>query len=413
MRRALVFAATLSACSFTRSSSEFTCSVTADCEGGRVCEQGFCVVAAADALPPDAPLFTCTDWTPAPRHFDPCMIPLPKDQPLVLDMPGVYTYDTTTGMLADPNAAPIEVESGTVAAGHVLSVSSLTIAAGTTLRVTGDAPLIIAAWADMTIAGAIDAGSKPGSLGPGANPTECATHAATRGGNSGDGGGGSGGGGFRGAGGNGGDGDQSGPAPNGIGGAAVAQPLLLGGCPGAAGGVGDTLEGAGGAGGGAIQLTAQQSIMLAGSVNAGGQGGGGAVGDGGNGGSGGGGGGSGGMIGIETPTLTVTTGAFVTANGGGGGQAGGGRNGNGINGAPGEDGTAAIGRPLGGNVNMNNAGGRGGAGSGGAILVGGVGQDSVEDGGGGGGGGAGYIVILSANATITGATISPAQQAPL
>lgn len=407
MNRALGLALVLSACSFPRSSSEFTCSITADCEGGRVCKEGFCVVGQDDAfVPPDVPLFTCTDWMPAPRHFDPCMIPLPTEQPLVLDMAGIYTYDTTTGELADPNGAPIAVNNGMVTAGHVLSVSSLTVGTGATLRVTGGTPLIIASWTDMTIAGAIDAGSKPDSPGAGSNPTACDAHVATRGGSDLDGGGGSGGGGFRGAGGNGGDGDPSGPAPNGIGGTAVAQPLLLGGCPGAAGGVGETLEGAAGAGGGAIQLTARQSIMIAGSVNAGGQGGGGAVGNGGNGGSGGGGGGSGGMVGIETPALTVAVGAFVTANGGGGGQGGAG-----ANGAPGQDGTAAIGRPLGGNV--NNAAGAGGQGSGNGVLVGGVGQNSTENGGGGGGGGAGYIVIQSANATVTGATISPPQQAPL
>ena len=101
---------------------------------------------------------------------------------------------TTTGELADPNGVPIAVANGMVSAGHVLSVSSLTVGAGATLRATGGAPLIIASWTDMTIAGAIDAGSKPDSRGAGSNPTECDAHVATRGGSDLDGGGGSGGG---------------------------------------------------------------------------------------------------------------------------------------------------------------------------------------------------------------------------
>jgi hypothetical protein len=139
----------------------------------------------------------------------------------------------------------------------------------------------------------------------------------------------------------------------------------------------------GGAGGGAIQLVAAESIAieLTGVVAAGG---GGADGNSAN----GPGGGSGGAILLEAPTVSVA--GILAVNGGGGGQGSGSSGGYDAN----PDATAALG---GGSV--------GGPGSAGTALNGGAALAA----GGGGGGGAGRIRINTANgnATFSG-TLSPA-----
>ncbi len=391
----------LAACSFPRTSDQFTCEVDTDCTGGRVCERGFCVI-ATDAAPVDtidAPFFDCTLWTPTPRHFDPCAIPQPAG-PLTLDMAGTYTLDTATGMVTNPMGATSTPSSTTVASGFLLSVTQVSIAAGSTLRVVGDQPLIVASWTDIDVAGAIDAGSTAAAPGPGANPADCDNRAATKGGDSGAGASGGGGGSFQGLGGNGGLGD--GGSRGQAGGTVATAPLLLGGCPGAIGGTGDVPGGSGGAGGGALQLTAQGMLTISGSINAGGAGGDPGqpepnTGDGGGGGAGG----SGGMIGLDAANVVILTGAAIAANGGAGGEGG-----DNDAGARGADGTATDVRAPGGAV---GGGGNGGLGSGGAVLSGQRGGDDGDGGGGGGGGGAGFIVIASGvPATIGTATVSPA-----
>ena len=88
MRYGLVIVA-LAGCSFPTPSEQYACVITADCQGSRVCDQGFCVVSGgnadsgSDGLPPDTggPRFACAGWMP--RHFDPCVIPQPTG-PLAL-----------------------------------------------------------------------------------------------------------------------------------------------------------------------------------------------------------------------------------------------------------------------------------------------------------------------------------------
>jgi hypothetical protein len=383
-------------CSFPTVSDAYRCEKTADCEAGRTCVEGFCVapdeVDAGSGGGMDGPAgnpFDCKAW-PAPRHFAPCDLPAPSAA-LVLDT-GLFTYDTTAGTLT--GAQPVTVASKLLPAGRVISVERITINAGATLRVVGAYPLIIASWGTLEVTGEIDA-SSAASPGAGANPSDCASHAAVVGGSSTAGASGGGGGGFQGAGGRGGNGGGGTP---GNGGASVAAaPLLLGGCPGARGGNGDAQNaGAGGAGGGAVQLTAKQSITIAGRVHAGGAGGGGATGSDGA----GGGGGAGGMIGLEAPAVTVTATGILAANGGGGGQGE-----NTSPGGTGQPGAASLTAAAGG---AGGDGGPGGAGSAGAILSGAQGQGS-NDGAGGGGGGAGYITIRSGSRQLDGsARISPA-----
>jgi hypothetical protein len=386
-------------CSFPTASDSFRCEVTADCEASRVCDQGFCVAPGrVDARPPTMdsddvpPAPDCTAWT-APRHFMPCDLPMPSGA-LVLDA-GQYTYDTTSGTLSGPSSAAIA--SKIIGGSRVISVERLAIGAGATLRVIGSQPLVVAAWSTIDVSGTIDA-SSAASPGAGANPSACDGHPAVIGGSSDVGGSGGGGGGFQGAGGRGGQGDGNGTPGNG--GGAVAAPLLLGGCPGARGGNGDAVNGgAGGAGGGAVQLTARQSITITGKVHAGGAGGGGATGSDGA----GGGGGAGGMIGLESPSVAVRSGAVLAANGGGGGQGA-----NGLPGGAGQPGT------LGATAAAGGTGGdsaQGGAGSAGTTLAGGAGPSTGSvggDGAGGGGGGAGFIAIESASRQLdAGAVISP------
>jgi hypothetical protein len=402
MKAQLAFGAALvlgAGCSFPTPSDGYRCEVTADCEAGRVCEQGFCVVpGGVDAQPPSTDAtgpvpFDCRSWTGAPRHFTPCDLPEPGAA-LVLGA-GQYVFDTTTGTLNGPSTTGIV--SKVIGGNRVISVERLTIGAAATLRVIGAQPLVVASWGAIEVSGTIDASSSGSTPGAGADPVpvHCGTHAATAAQNAPEGASGGGGGGFQGAGARGGFGDVGNA---GLGGGTVAPPLLLGGCPGASGGNGDAVNGgAGGAGGGAVQLTARQSLTISGKVHAGGAGGGGATGSDG----GGGGGGSGGMIGLESPSITVRSGAILAANGGGGGQGS-----NVIAGGAGQPGGASAAAAPGGTGGDSAPGG---AGSAGLTLGGIIGQESIEHGGGGGGGGAGYITLRGASRQVeAGAVVSPA-----
>ncbi|MBL0213990.1 MAG: hypothetical protein IPQ07_08905 [Myxococcales bacterium] len=389
----------LAACSFPTPSEQYSCRTTDDCDDGRVCTQGYCVIGNVidiDAPMTDTPpMIDCTTFPS--RHFDACMIPAPTGA-LELTTAGTYTFDTTAGSLLAPGGGASLPPSGVIANGRVVSVSSLTIGAGVTLRVIGANPLIIASWGTVDVAGTIDASSlgTAGSVGAGANPTGCATHVASVGQN-GAGAGGGGGGGATSVGGRGGGGNN-GANNGGNGGALIAAPLLLGGCPGARGGLGNSTPGDGGDGGGAVQLTARLSVTVAatGSVLAGGAGGkpGAASGSGG----GGGGGGAGGMVGIEAPMLTLAAGAVIAANGGGGGQGAGNNVGN-----AGQNGQPSAARATGGNT---GSGGVGGLGGGGLITAGGNGATDGS-GGGGAGGASGFISFKAAMRSVAGAIVSP------
>lgn len=391
----------LAACSFPTPSEQYACRTTDDCESGRVCTLGYCVVGGGSNMPEiDAPDIdsgpNCSAFTS--RHFDACMIPAPSGD-LDLTTPGVYTLDSSAASITPPGGVAMALPNRVVASGLVVSVGRLHVAAGATLRVVGANALIVASWGTIEIEGTVDASSGGTAVtkGAGANPTSCATHAAMLGVSNAGGAGGGGGGGGQGAGGRGGVGDNG---NGGLGGTAITAPLLAGGCAGATGGTGSSAPGAGGDGGGAVQLTARVSITIAATakIHAGGAGGkpAGPSGDGG----GGGGGGSGGMIGLEAPMVSATAGAILAANGGAGGEGGGntGIAGTGQNGQP--SATAAT-------CPNTGSGGNGGVGSAGITLNGGVGGPDTS-GGGGAGGGAGFITIKAGTNNATGATYSPA-----
>ncbi|MBA3461452.1 MAG: hypothetical protein H0T46_15925, partial [Deltaproteobacteria bacterium] len=172
----------LAACSFPTPSEQLACRTNVDCESGRICTMGYCVVGVNNQL--DAPNggtdstqgIDCTTF-PA-RHFDACAIPQPTGD-LDLSIPGVYTLDTGAGTLLAPGGGAVTVASSMNANGRVLSVSSFKLAAGTTLRAIGTTPLIVASWNTIEVAGTIDASSTgvAGGVGAGGNPAGCAARA--------------------------------------------------------------------------------------------------------------------------------------------------------------------------------------------------------------------------------------------
>ena len=407
--KTLVAVLALSACNFPERSQELACEVTADCEVGRVCLEGFCVVPDDDG--PDAGAavdgnaFDCTTFDG--RHFRGCDLPAPSEA-LALSLTGTYLYNTDTGSITPPSGSVAAPASIAIGGNRVISVESLSIGANAKLRVVGTLPLVVASWSTISVAtgATIDVSSTATEAGAGANPPGCTQRAAAPGTSNGDGGAGGGGGGFGAAGGNGGNSGNSPVRIGGAGGIAIGQaPLLAGGCAGANGGNGRTLGGIGGNGGGAIQLTAKDSITIAGIIHAGGAGGAGGSGGDADSAAGGGGGGSGGMIGLESTAITIQSGAILAANGGGGG--GGSEN---ALAGPGGDATANANAATRGA--RQGDGGNGGAGS--TTAAGVVGQSSALEGGGGGGGGAGVIVFATVNGAApptTGVVVSPAASA--
>jgi hypothetical protein len=278
-----------------------------------------------------------------------------------------------------------------------------------TLIVKGARPLVIVATDTVTITGTLDLSAKRGNFNTGSPPPGFSaagcTPFTTTATNSANGGGGGAGGSLGSKGGDGGAGD------NGTTGAGVAidstpPSVLHAGCMGGAGGTGDgqgtaTMITAGGWGGGAIYVLAQNKIVLsAGTViNASG-----AAGDAGSHRTGGGGGGSGGMIVFIAPAFDIGTSTFVYANGGGGASGG-------TNQSDGKNGTDPGSNPsqpaAGGTL---AAAGAGGAGYALAIdaVAGGLGPSG--NGGGGGGGGAG--LIIASQALTPNAVVSPPSQQP-
>ena len=266
---------------------------------------------------------------------------------------------------------------GTAAGVCVIAAMAIEVRSGATLRAIGSRPLVLLATSSIVVAGTLDAASHRGSAaGSGASPAAgCGSGTAPT--LAGGSGGGGYGGTFATVGGDG--GESVGRGAKGVASTTVELPTSLrGGCPGIAGA--STNPGAGGAGGGAVELIAA-SIVVSGRVNASGAGGeAGTLND-----SGGGGGGSGGMIVFDAPMLEVTGTMMVQGGGGGGGSGGVGA------GTPGADPTeAGVGAAPG--DGYHAGGGTGGAGGTGAIAAdAGDGQAGNLIGGGGGGGGAGIV----------------------
>lgn len=270
-------------------------------------------------------------------------------------------------------------------------VGGLTIEPGATVRVIGSRPLVIVADYDIELAGVLDASARAAVPGPGGSAPS-----------SGLGAGGDvvpppdncdpagGGGGFAQAGAPGGgicpDPGLGGPAH---GDASIA--ILVGGSGGGTGAPGLCVPAPGGAGGGAVQLTAFRAIVVttSGAIVVGGGGGAGGPECGMLDGGGGSGGGAGGAIFLEARALQIE--GLLRADGGGGGAAGNGQTQNGevSVGAPGSD--ASLGGPGVGGIStarLNETAGDGGRG-GSPGLAPSPGMDGLN--GGGGGGGAGWI----------------------
>jgi hypothetical protein len=363
--------------------------------------------AAIDAtiVPPDAS--HCWSWTTS--NFDSCTI---------LAASGALAVHADQTINTDSPPSGITHQTITQSDGShalLLHVTSLQIDAGKTVTVTGTLPLIVAADGSATIAGTVTttagADDPTGCAGRTGSPGNASTVADT-------GGGGAGGGGAEDDGGNGTAGTQ-GNSQNGqgAGGAhgskhddANLVPLIAG-CAGGPGGISFGASGAAGTagpGGGAVQISAQTSIAVSGSIRALGGSGGATTQQ-----TGGGGGGTGGAIFLEALAVGLTSSARLCADGGAGSQGGGSTS----------PGTAANTSPCSGTsgaaaTSTNDFGGAGGTGG---FLKGAKGGDAGGAsnasmgghgaGGGGGGGAAGYIRLhqQAGNATATtGSIVTPA-----
>lgn len=352
-----------------------------------------------DSTTPDAPLTSdprCGAWSHAPETFDPCDVPVPVSALELGD--GVWTFDTNSGALTDPDdnatfpaSALMTVQGGIEA--RAVSVERLSLSTAATLYVRGKRPLIMVSWSDVDLRGVIDVTSRSGMPAAGSNPEACRPMAAGTGADNLEGAGGGGGGGFGTSGAAGGSGDD-GLAPAGGAGPVVPIVTLRGGCSG--GGGGNAFRGAAGEGGGAIVIAARELVTLNGVVTAGGGGGGAAQG----GRAGGGGGGSGGYVALSSASVVLGPSAILAANGGGGGG--------GSDGSPaiaGQDGQpAAIVAAAGTGQGMGSTGGAGGVR--GSVPKAGT---ASRRGGGGGGGAVGIVRIDSSLKDIDqSAVISPA-----
>jgi hypothetical protein len=415
----------------------FACSDSAQCGAGGTCEpNGLCSFndptcqsgrrygeAAGDLNgvcvgdePPDAPPADTDGSTTTIDAASPtdaaCLVDGLDVCALGTPAPALTFATETIDTDDDPRCLDVDQPSG----GDRLCVvfaSAITLPAGVTVSVTGDAPLALVSAGALTIDGVLDAGSTSGRDGPNSDPGGCSAFATAPENDAGGAGGGAGAS-FGGAGGDGGvgDTDQSFGSPGngaaGTHGAALASPAVVrGGCTGQTGGDeqgtgGNNGQGGdGGRGGGAVWLVArgQVTVSASGAVLAYGEGG-----EGGESQSGGGGGGSGGLVRVGAPTITIA--GTIAATGGGGGGGGANISGNDVNGSDGGDGQPSGAGGSGGQgatqtVTLGGNGGNGG-GTPGDGTVGG----SVICGAGGGGGGSGFVV-LSGAATVSG-TVSPA-----
>lgn len=263
---------------------------------------------------------------------------------------GTTVFDSTT--LAFSNACGVPLPTGQVvdqSGGQslvALVFQELHIEAGSALQLTGDKPVAIVAFGDITVAGQILADANGRTPGSGGNQS-CGTSAGRNGGgSSSSGAGGGGGAGFGTNGARGGDGGASATPGNGGSsrGFAVQSPLVAG----CSGGTGGGCFSNSGAGAGAVQVSSATQLLVTGSISA--LGGSGSLGCGTEG--GGGGGGSGGGILLEARDLILS--GTLLANGGNGGNGRGG-------GSGGSGGTGSRGPRVGGDGGANGGGGGGGA----------------------------------------------------
>jgi len=329
------------------------------------------------------------------------------------------TFDTTECRASSARSEVREQDSGGDEVFCAIYVRDLTIREDGVLRVSGDLPFAIFASGDVEIAGVLDlsgVGIQPGAGGALGGPWGD----AVRGSGPGGGGGGEhegnyddGGGGGASFCGRGGPGGAGGTAAGGMPGAVqtpdALEPLRAGSGGGRGRGRirevrGDTVgnAGRGGAGGGALQISALGNIRISGRVLAGGGGGEeGAANFGAENWGSGGGGGSGGAVLLQAPSISLLAGSVNVGGGGGGGSSS-----NYVAGGSGVDGRESLAAAPGGDSAGDAYGAAGGNGAGGdSGGVGDRGRGNTREGanGGGGGGGSGCIVLRSDDLRVTDA----------
>jgi hypothetical protein len=258
-----------------------------------------------------------------PTNFSPSGLqPESTDESTLLNC-GVSTFDSTTlafGNWCGRNEpTPVVRSQSGGPEVVVLPFRNLGVEAGSTLRLTGSRPVILAAFGNVVIGGSIDADANGTTPGAGGNWSCGASQGGNGSGSTALLGGASGGGGGLGtAGGKGGIADTDGtPSSGGLAGVARGNSTptpLLGGC---AGGQAGDCSTAGGAGGGAVQISSTGTLwILGGTLHANGANG--ATPCDSNGESGGTGGGSGGTILLEAPNVQVDASSLQVTGGRGG-----------------------------------------------------------------------------------------------
>jgi hypothetical protein len=319
------------------------CAVGLVCGGNSDCASDNCATGRCAAPP-----FVSFGYVPGTFNPNAAEInPSATDPTTTLDC-GVSTFDSNSLAFGNwcgrklPTPDPQAQTNGPEVV--VLPLRGLNIPSGSTLRITGTRPVVLAVFGDASIAGTIDASANGTTAGPGSNYT-CGNSTGRNGGGGYTNGGG-GGGGYATAGANGG---SAGIASGGGAGTARANtiPPLYGGCPGGNGG---GCNSSGGGGGGAIQISAAGNLTVNGTI----------VASGGQGQSCGGGGGSGGSILLEGNAVSLPSGSTLRAAGGRGGDAGSNAGGAGSNGTS-QPGPGAAGSFV---INDNGAGGGGSGGRG-------------------------------------------------
>jgi hypothetical protein len=359
-------------------------------------DPGECGCGVSDADADGDGIADCrTDCWGLPSNFD------PFDEALSFDVDANLSCSPTIDTSAPPDAMvsgwcngepPVPVVRDQPAGGPrvaIVPLRSLTLAAGETLRLIGELPVLLAVQGDALIDGHVDAGSSDSSR-PGAGAGgPCGVGDGAPGADAvNDGAAGGGGGSFGSAGGRGGRSDD------GNGGAAGAisddpdlKPLRAG-CRGGRGGDEGSGGGAGGLGGGALQVSVTGTLHVSDTGVVSASGGGGRAGTRRR--TGGGGGGSGGAVLLEANLIELRPGSWVTVNGGSG--AGGGESLGPCNGAGGRDGVATRSTPTPGGPGCSGSGdGGAGAASGGGATPGE--STGGNDAAGGGGGGLGRLVM--------------------
>ena len=388
------------------------CSFVADnAQNGLACgDAGVCVTG------------TCLDFPYAVSNVRTSLFP-PANGRVLINCPVVF--NTTDGGVSGnwcgnlPPAVTFTAQiAGSAAPAVVLSARNFEITSdGGSLRLVGNRPAIILVYgtAPTIIDGRLDVHAERSVPGAGGNHAQCGAQRGDNGlranvGSGSEVGTGGGGAGFATRGGNGGatswlqmlrGGDGGSPGP-------VTPVPLYGGCSGGVGGI-TTLGGmgsagvgcTGGAGGGAIQISAAGPIRVGGTAVITCSGGGGSAPPA-RGGHGGCGGGSGGVLLLEGAMLDLRPGAWLTSNGGGGSEGSDYQN----TGADfGQDGFLASANPAQGGEGLAAFGGDGGNGGAGALPP--VSAPAFYTGG-GGGGSVGRIYLRSTGQCLRDAGFSPA-----